>query len=56
MQRIVPHLFSGHTDAVLCLQFDDEDVVSGSKDMTIKVTTFLIRDLCFVRGNINVRK
>ena len=30
--------FRGHTDAVLCLQFDDEKVVSGSKDTTIKVT------------------
>ena len=28
---------SGHTDAVLCLQFDDHKLVSGSKDTTIKV-------------------
>jgi len=28
----------GHTDAVLCLQFDKMKVVSGSKDKTIKVT------------------
>ena len=27
----------GHTDAVLCLQFDNEKVISGSKDTTIKV-------------------
>ena len=27
----------GHTDAVLCLQFDNEKIVSGSKDTTIKV-------------------
>ena len=27
----------GHTDAVLCVQFDKEKVVSGSKDTTIKV-------------------
>jgi hypothetical protein len=27
----------GHTDAVLCLQFDDTKVLSGSKDTTIKV-------------------
>ena len=27
----------GHTDAVLCLQFDGEKLVSGSKDMSIKV-------------------
>ena len=27
----------GHTDAVLCLQFDHYKVVSGSKDKTIKV-------------------
>ena len=27
----------GHTDAVLCLQFDDHKLVSGSKDTTIKV-------------------
>ena len=28
----------GHTDAVLCVQFDKEKVVSGSKDTTIKVS------------------
>ena len=27
----------GHSDAVLCLQFDRYQVVSGSKDKTIKV-------------------
>lgn len=27
----------GHTDAVLCVQFDDQKVVSGSKDTSIKV-------------------
>ena len=29
--------YRGHTDAVLCVQFDKEKVVSGSKDTTIKV-------------------
>ena len=29
--------YRGHTDAVLCLQFDEDKLVSGSKDTTIKV-------------------
>ena len=29
--------YRGHTDAVLCLQFDGHKLVSGSKDTTIKV-------------------
>ena len=33
--------YRGHTDAVLCLQFDQEKVVSGSKDKTIKVMLLL---------------
>ncbi len=47
---IIIHLFTiysnvsffcrGHTDAVLCLQFDEEKVVSGSKDKTIKVCLY----------------
>ena len=32
----------GHTDAVLCLQFDNEKIVSGSKDTTIKVCFHLL--------------
>ena len=31
------HNYRGHTDAVLCLQFDEDKLVSGSKDTTIKV-------------------
>ena len=33
----MPVFCRGHTDAVLCVQFDKEKVVSGSKDTTIKV-------------------
>jgi len=35
--RISTLYYRGHTDAVLCVQFDKEKVVSGSKDTTIKV-------------------
>ena len=38
----------GHTDAVLCLQFDDVRVVSGSKDTTIKVSTLDVVRVCQV--------
>ncbi len=39
-----PHMIHarGHTDAVLCVQFDKEKVVSGSKDTTIKVSRGII--------------
>ena len=29
--------FQGHTDAIYCLQFDEEKIISGSRDNTIKV-------------------
>ena len=32
-------LFRGHNAAVLCVQFDDRKIVSGSYDKTIKVTS-----------------
>ena len=43
--------YRGHTDAVLCVQFDKEKVVSGSKDTTIKVlraalSCFLLHENC----------
>lgn len=31
------HSFSGHNEAVLCLQYDGDKVVSGSADNAIKV-------------------
>lgn len=39
--------YRGHTDAVLCVQFDKEKVVSGSKDTTIKVL-FCVSLLCML--------
>lgn len=35
--NLMAFLIRGHTDAVLCLQFDKSKVISGSKDTTIKV-------------------
>ena len=35
----------GHTDAVLCLQFDKTKVLSGSKDTTIKVDFLMTNDV-----------
>ena len=35
--NLMAYLIRGHTDAVLCLQFDKSKVISGSKDTTIKV-------------------
>lgn len=40
-------MLRGHTDAVLCLQFDGHKVVSGSKDKTIKVISDL-RKFCLL--------
>ena len=31
------HNFSGHTDSVLCLQYDDKILISGSSDSTVRV-------------------
>ena len=36
--------FRGHNAAVLCVQFDEKKIVSGSYDKTIKVC---VTNLCF---------
>ena len=33
--------FRGHTEAVICLQYKKDRLVSGSHDKTIKVTSLL---------------
>ncbi|KAJ3291214.1 hypothetical protein HK104_006274 [Borealophlyctis nickersoniae] len=33
----VPKVFSGHQEAIYCLQFDEDKIVSGSRDDTIKI-------------------
>jgi len=45
--------YRGHTDAVLCVQFDKEKVVSGSKDTTIKVLRAVISCLVLVSMHEN---
>ncbi|CAO3688537.1 unnamed protein product [Rhizopus stolonifer] len=39
--KVAPHYLLGHTDSVYCIQFDDEKVITGSRDRTIKIW-----DLC----------
>lgn len=36
-------VFRGHNAAVLCVQFDDRKIVSGSYDKTIKVSNKLLK-------------
>jgi len=38
---------SGHTDHVLCVQFDDEKIISGSADKTIKVRHTIVFTISF---------
>ena len=45
------HTLRGHVDHVLCLQFSEKHVVSGSADKTIKVLHFL---LGFIQCHFNV--
>ncbi|KAI4242100.1 MAG: hypothetical protein LQ352_007303 [Teloschistes flavicans] len=35
--RYIPKLFKGHTNGVMCLQFDDNILATGSYDTTIKI-------------------
>ncbi|OAA74514.1 WD40 repeat-like-containing domain protein [Akanthomyces lecanii RCEF 1005] len=35
--RAYPVYLSGHTDSVYCLQFDEQKIISGSRDKTIRV-------------------
>ena len=37
---IILSLYRGHSAPVLCVQFDNEKIVSGSADKTIKVMVF----------------
>ncbi|KAI9279098.1 WD40-repeat-containing domain protein [Sporodiniella umbellata] len=39
--KVAPHYLLGHLDSVYCVQFDDEKVITGSRDRTIKIW-----DLC----------
>jgi F-box and WD-40 domain protein 1/11 len=35
--KVASHYLIGHTDSVYCLQFDDEKIVTGSRDRTLKI-------------------
>lgn len=35
--KVATHYLIGHLDSVYCLQFDDEKIITGSRDRTIKI-------------------
>jgi F-box and WD-40 domain protein 1/11 len=35
--RIFKQILTGHTGSVLCLQYDDKVIISGSSDSTVRV-------------------
>lgn len=35
--KVASHYLIGHQDSVYCLQFDDEKIITGSRDQTIKI-------------------
>lgn len=35
--KVASHYLLGHRDGVYCVQFDDEKVITGSRDRTIKI-------------------
>jgi F-box and WD-40 domain protein 1/11 len=37
MGKVASHYLIGHQDSVYCLQFDDEKIITGSRDQTIKI-------------------
>jgi F-box and WD-40 domain protein 1/11 len=37
MGKVASHYLIGHEDSVYCLQFDDEKIITGSRDHTIKI-------------------
>ncbi|KAI5370012.1 Putative F-box domain, WD40/YVTN repeat-like-containing domain superfamily [Septoria linicola] len=46
---------SGHTDSVYCLQFDEEKIITGSRDRTIRVWDINTYQCLRVIGGPNVR-
>lgn len=46
---------SGHTDSVYCLQFDEEKIITGSRDRTIRVWDINTYQCLKVIGGPNVR-
>lgn len=37
MGKVASHYLIGHLDSVYCLQFDDEKIITGSRDRTIRI-------------------
>lgn len=42
--KVTTYYLTGHTDSVYCLQFDDEKIVTGSRDRTIKFWNMRTRE------------
>lgn len=54
--QVSTHYFSGHKDSVYCLQFDQEKVITGSRDRSIKIWNLYnyqcVRTLYGHRGSV----
>jgi len=42
--KVTTYYLTGHTDSVYCLQFDDEKIITGSRDRTIKIWNMHTRE------------